>query len=110
MTGTAALPNGGDGVEIGAGVKTTTIQNNVISGNTGSGVVITGLGATGNKIQGNRIGLNAAGTAELRNGLYGVKIAGERHRQHGWGNDLGAKERDRWQLFCRNLDHRSRHV
>ena len=49
---------------------------NVISGNgqntLNHGLVINGSGATGNKVTGNMIGLNAAGTAAVRNGTIGT--------------------------------------
>jgi hypothetical protein len=40
---------------------------NLISGNIATGVFITGAGSTGNRVDYNYIGLNAAGTAALRN-------------------------------------------
>jgi CSLREA domain-containing protein len=84
--GTAALPNGFNGVllsnssdnmiggeEAGAG--------NLISGNGFNGVMMTGGGSTGNQVQGNLIGTVVTGDAELRNGSLfssgdGVAIAG----------------------------------
>ena len=71
--GTAALANGGLGVEI-TGARGNTIggtaagAGNTISGNGDDGVDITGAGAMGNLVQGNRIGTNAAGTAAIPNG------------------------------------------
>ena len=53
---------------------TTAGARNVISGNTGDGVDITGGGATGNVVEGNYIGTNAAGSAGLGNGRFGVDI------------------------------------
>ncbi|HBB89167.1 MAG TPA: hypothetical protein DC047_16295, partial [Blastocatellia bacterium] len=52
---------------------TTPSARNVISANQFYGITI---GAEGNQIQGNFLGTNAAGTAELGNGLAGVDISG----------------------------------
>ncbi len=72
--GTAALPNGGNGITIQGvraliGGSTSTQLPNVISGNTGNGVVVSGLL---DKVQQNKIGTNHAGTAALGNGGDGV--------------------------------------
>lgn len=65
----AATPNGNDntigGTAAGAG--------NLVSGNSGNGVVIVG---TDNVVAGNRIGVTAAGTAGLGNGGSGVVLTG----------------------------------
>jgi CSLREA domain-containing protein len=72
--GTAALPNGGNGITI-QGVRaqiggaTSTQLPNVISGNIGNGVVISSLLA---RVQQNKIGTNHAGTAAIGNGKDGV--------------------------------------
>ncbi len=77
--GTAALANA-DGVLIDSGSSNNTIggnvagAGNVVSGNTGNGVTITDSGTTGNVLAGNIIGLNAAGTAVVKNTLSGVLI------------------------------------
>ena len=80
--GTAALANGGPGVEITGplfAVTGNTIggtapgAGNLISGNAGEGVVITGGTARGNLVEGNRIGTDAAGVAAIPN-LSGVRI------------------------------------
>ncbi len=77
--GTAALPNGGDGITIrGAGNTiggATAGAGNLISGNLSDGLDL-GAGATNNLIQGNRIGTNATGTAALGNAFQGIWIAG----------------------------------
>ena len=81
--GTAALPNGSNGVEIsGNGVSQSQIggdtalqAGNVISGNTLNGVLIIN-GATNNHVEGNRIGTDAAGLAMLGNGANGVIVSG----------------------------------
>ncbi|HEV3083402.1 MAG TPA: hypothetical protein VGY66_26700, partial [Gemmataceae bacterium] len=81
--GSAGLTNGGiGGVTIESGATNNTIggtaagAGNVISGNkySSSGVEISDTGTTGNLVEGNAIGANAAGTAALANGSYGVFI------------------------------------
>lgn len=49
---------------------------NVISGNTGYGILVRGASCMGNTILGNHIGTNAAGTAGLGNGPFGVYLDG----------------------------------
>ena len=72
--GTAALPNGFAGIEIGLGAQnntvggTTTAARNIISGNTSQGVFINGSGTSGNLVVGNYIGLNPGGTGTVGNG------------------------------------------
>lgn len=78
--GTAALPNGGTGVEAFSGAAANQIggatagAGNVISGNTFHGIVLSGAGVNDHFIAGNFIGVNAAGTAALPNGGVGVGI------------------------------------
>ncbi len=78
-TGTAALANAYDGVELGTGASgntiggTTASARNIISGNTRSGVEITSTGATGNAVTGNYIGTDNTGTVAIGNGT-GVEI------------------------------------
>ena len=84
VTGTVALANGTNGVQIDTGASANTIggltttpgtgAGNVISGNTSDGVEITGTSATGNAVAGNLIGTNKSGTAALANEA-GVEIA-----------------------------------
>lgn len=76
--GTAAQPNGLDGVHVTGnnnriGGDSYALRN-VLSGNLGSGVEINGAGATGNQVKGNLIGLAAGGGAALGNGANGVGI------------------------------------
>jgi CSLREA domain-containing protein len=90
VDGTAALRNGGSGVQIGEIAPQSLGQNyrrqngvtvggsapgagNVISGNGGVGVVII-RGSTGNHVLGNFIGTNAAGTAPIGNTGHGVQV------------------------------------
>jgi predicted Zn-dependent protease len=69
--GTAAIPNGWSGVEIGSGAQFNTIGNsNIISGNIQNGVLFNGT--ANNRAQDNYIGLNAAGNAAVPNGWAGV--------------------------------------
>ena len=54
---------------------TASGSRNVLSGNVHDGVLIVTSGSTYNNVQGNYIGTNAAGTAKLGNGWYGVEIS-----------------------------------
>jgi len=80
QTGTTSLPNTICGVAIfGASGNntiggTTPATRNIISGNILNGVQISVGSAGGNRVSGNYIGLNAAGTAVLRNSASGVYI------------------------------------
>lgn len=88
ITGAARLSNAGHGVYIAGGPKNTTIggsvaipgtaPGNVISGNDYAndkdGIQIQSSSSTGTRISGNIIGLNASGTAAIRNGRHGVSI------------------------------------
>jgi hypothetical protein len=93
--GTAALPNGVQGVVIAAGAQNNTVggssaaDRNVISGN-GYNVVISGVGTNGNAVKGNYIGTDAAGTAALLNGR-GVIIAGGAQNNTIGGNSAGER-------------------
>ncbi|MCS6804334.1 MAG: right-handed parallel beta-helix repeat-containing protein, partial [Blastocatellia bacterium] len=78
-TGTAALPNGTDGVLIDNAPGNTiggtaATARNIISGNTGVGVRITGGGSTGNLVRANFIGTRLDGMGRLGNGSHGVLI------------------------------------
>jgi parallel beta-helix repeat protein len=78
-TGTVAVGNGGDGVNVDNSAFGTVIggttagSGNVISGNGADGVSI-GSAAGNTSIEGNLIGLNAAGTAALGNGIHGIQV------------------------------------
>src|SRR5262249_2805288 len=78
--GTAAVPNGQDGVWIGDRATNTTVggtaagHGNIISGNAWSGVALFHAGTTGNAVQGNYIGTTVGGDAPLGNGA-GVWLA-----------------------------------
>src|SRR5438477_10078878 len=75
-TGTTAIPNMGDGVNV-DGLNSTIggtalSERNVISGNGSYGVSV--IGGTGNKVLGNYIGTDASGAAGLGNALGGIAI------------------------------------
>lgn len=78
--GMVDLGNNGTGINVVSGATNSTIggtaagARNVISGNTGSGVFIGDAGTTGTVLLGNIIGLDAAGNAQLDNGLNGIQI------------------------------------
>lgn len=80
-TGTMAMGNGEDGVEI-RGAADNVIggtgpgEGNVVSGNGTDGIRIRDAGGTNNVVQGNRLGTNAAGTAALPNGGDGIEVSG----------------------------------
>ncbi len=74
VTGTQALGNGGEGVHVDGHLEHIGGPGplgNVISANTLDGVR---LRTNINTVEGNRIGTNAAGTADLGNGLDGVHL------------------------------------
>src|SRR5205085_7305060 len=71
--GSAAIPNGGDGILIQDGPGNAiggaaAGEGNVISGNAGAGIRL-GTNVTGTTVRGNIIGLNAAGASPLSNGI-----------------------------------------
>ena len=77
-SGTLAVPNTGDGVDI-AGFNNTVggtlaVDRNVISGNAATGLAIDGTAATNNVVEGNYIGTDVRGTTQLANGADGVDI------------------------------------
>jgi hypothetical protein len=80
MSGTQALGNTGDGVQISAGAQNNTIggdtegERNVISSNR-MGVSIVGTDTMSNTVSGNYIGTDVAGSSDLGNAFAGVKIA-----------------------------------
>ena len=94
-SGTAAIPNAGDGIQVEG--SNTTIIGNVISGNARDGVSV--LGTTTNAdsaiIQGNFVGTNAAGNAAIPNTFVGVRVnsaAGALIGTDGDGfNDVGER-------------------
>ncbi len=102
-SGTAALGNGGNGVEIFNGSTGNWIgfnsvygpgntdDGNVLSGNSGYGVDLTGAGTNDNVVAGNYAGTNATGAAALGNSLSGVGILGGASRNTIGGTAAGAR-------------------
>jgi CSLREA domain-containing protein len=88
-TGTATLPNTGNGIILFSAASTTiggatAAGRNLISGNDGNGIAIDGAGADNNLIQNNYIGTDAGGTVDLGNSGDGVNI------RNGGGNQVGS--------------------
>jgi titin len=80
-TGTAALPNGDQGIQILAASNNliggdTPGERNVISGNDGNGIDIAAPSTSGNVVSGNYIGVDATGAAALPNNENGVYVHG----------------------------------
>ncbi|MBW1699232.1 MAG: DUF4347 domain-containing protein, partial [Deltaproteobacteria bacterium] len=80
VTGTVAIANGDDGIEITNGANSNTIGGttaavrNIISSNLGEGIDINGAATTGNVIQGNYIGTDVNASANLGNSGSGIYI------------------------------------
>ncbi len=80
LAGTAAVPNGNNGIYL-VGAPNNTIggvtanHRNVISGNGNNGILLDGATATLNSIQGNYVGLNASGDAAVPNADEGVDLS-----------------------------------
>ncbi|MBC8446133.1 MAG: right-handed parallel beta-helix repeat-containing protein, partial [Chloroflexi bacterium] len=72
--GTAALPNGSDGIRLHASAHDNTIEQNLVSGNNGIGVHLLDAGTNSNIVRNNRIGIDAGGTVALPNGSFGVAL------------------------------------
>ena len=72
ITGTVALPNAVNGVNVSTGTN-TSLNNNVISGNLNNGILVDNNSQNVN-IQSNSIGVNAAGNAALANGVNGIDL------------------------------------
>ncbi len=83
--GTAALANGGQGVNL-SGVNGNTVgPGNVVSGNAMSGILLIS-GSMGNTVTANFVGLNAAGTAAAGNLLNGIIVSDAGDNTIGPGN------------------------
>ncbi|MCA9122016.1 MAG: hypothetical protein H6822_12080 [Planctomycetaceae bacterium] len=83
ISGTIAVQNAGDGVNINSSSGNTiggtpAARRNIISGNAGDGVTIFGNtalpSASGNVVAGNYIGVDVTGAIDLGNGFRGVHI------------------------------------
>ncbi len=91
ISGTAAISNAGDGVDIRDGAQYNTVADNLISGNEGMGIGISDAGTTANSVKGNKIGVDAGGTAILGNGGHGVLIRGGAQRNIIGGSTSGER-------------------
>ena len=93
-SGTAAAPNGGQGVFVQTPGNviggTTAAARNVISGNTKNGIQLYTAAAAGNSICGNYIGTDATGRFAVGNGQCGVGIDGAANNLVG-GLQAGAR-------------------
>jgi CSLREA domain-containing protein len=91
--GSAAVPNGGPGLEVVQSTGTIlggTVPGagNVVSGNGGDGIELSG--GSGSVIRRNRIGTNAAGSSAVPNGANGIEVAGSSGNRIG-GATAGAR-------------------
>jgi titin len=81
ITGTQSLavPGSNNGVVVAGSDNTIGGTDpgagNIISGNVQQGIFLNGAGAVGNQVLGNFIGTDAAGAAEVPNGLRGITVA-----------------------------------
>ena len=95
VSGTAAVPNGNDGVRIQSPGNTiggtATGAGNLISGNLSDGVEFTNASAIDNLVQGNRIGTNADVTAAIPNTFRGVAMFGGASNNTVGGAAAGAR-------------------
>ena len=79
-SGTAAIPNGNSGVNLGNSSQNNLIggsspaEGNLISGNGKEGVTIAGSGVMDNIVTGNYVGTDATGTAAIGNTGHGIAI------------------------------------
>jgi titin len=95
-TGTAAVANGGNGIEI-SGAPNNRIggtcpgARNILSGNTLLGVFVRGDGASGNVIEGNYIGTDVSGTVAVANENDGVQISDGAQNNTLGGTDADAR-------------------
>ncbi len=98
VTGTKAIGNGADGVEIAAAAVANTVggsaagADDVISGNAIVGVYVLGVGTSNNVILGDFIGTNAAGTAAVPNAINGVDIVSGATADTVGGTTAGARD------------------
>ncbi len=84
-SGTAAVGNGGTGVNLSSSTGNTVGPGNVISGNEQNGVFLQAV-SRNNTVTGNFIGLNAAGTAAVGNGFNGILVNDSDQNVIGPGN------------------------
>lgn len=78
LSGTVALPNGGDGILLQASGNQVGgnqfLLRNVISGNAKSGITINGAAASNNVVEGNVIGTDSSGNAAIPNKSNGIRV------------------------------------
>jgi len=75
QTGTAAIPNGGQGILVDFGASQNVIgPDNLCSGNQGSGIRVSGTGTLSNSVSGNVCGVNQSGTSAIPNGGPGILV------------------------------------
>jgi parallel beta-helix repeat protein len=81
ITGSVALHNSGDGLDLTSGASGNTIgsptHGNIISGNQGNGIGLTGTdvaATTNNVIEANFLGTNGTGTVAIPNLMHGLEI------------------------------------
>ena len=95
--GTAAIPNGNMGVNLGNGAQYNRIggdtapERNLISGNGNCGVHIAGEGVMYNIVIGNYIGTDAAGTEAISNLVHGVAFGAGAQNNRVGGETPGAR-------------------
>src|SRR5581483_6029340 len=87
VTGTAAIGNARNGIEITNAALQNMIKGNVISGNGANGVLLT-VGAQSNTLASNFIGTDFAGASVLGNALDGVRVDGSDHNVIGNSNPV----------------------
>lgn len=80
-TGTAALPNGRNGILVSAG-DSSQVRDNLIGGNSNDGIKLES-GANGHDIRNNTIGLSATLGSTLGNGASGIAILDSANNQVG---------------------------
>ncbi len=100
--GSAALGNGGNGIEINSASNNVIGgaapgAGNVLSGNAESGIAL--VSASGMQILGNTIGTNAAGTEAVKNGLDGIYV------QSGASNVIGGSDAPSKNVISGNQRH-----
>jgi parallel beta-helix repeat protein len=93
--GSAALPNGGDGVLVQASGNQIggngPSRRNIISGNGKTGIAISGTAASNNVVEGNYIGTNLTGTAAIPNVSDGVRVTNAANNRIGSSTSATAR-------------------
>ncbi|MFO1487578.1 MAG: Calx-beta domain-containing protein [Verrucomicrobiota bacterium] len=102
-TGTLALPNSGDGMQITSSTNSliggsSAGDGNLFSGNSNDGIEITGVGSSNNAVQGNFIGTVAGGGSALANGQHGINFT-----SNARGNRIGGTNAAEANVIAFNL-------